>query len=429
MIWFFLYNLFVLPSFWLLVHLASLFNEKIRRGIEGRKRLFTDLASSVGALPSGNRRVWFHASSLGEFESAKPIIAAWKKRYPSTDVIVSFFSPSGYEHSKSYKSASVITYLPFDSPANARRFVDLVRPDLAIIVRYDLWPNHIKHLRAKRIPMFIANATFSEDSSQRFPLIYGLHRTLYTMLDGIFTVSLTDHERFVNLFHLKQPPVEVIGDTRYDQVWMRSQEAKERHVIPEAVVRRKRVIVIGSSWEHDEEIILPVVFRIQKEEKNLLTILVPHEPTEENLDRAEAMLNRQTTVIRFSDLIEYVGQRVILVDSVGILLSLYAYADVAIVGGGFRQGVHNVLEPAVFGIPVLFGPKHSNSREAKLLVERGGGIAVEGQRDLFRVLRSLLEHEKKRREVGKRALQLVKENLGATERMLIHLEPYLLSAG
>ncbi|MFQ5798972.1 MAG: 3-deoxy-D-manno-octulosonic acid transferase [Bacteroidota bacterium] len=428
MIWFFLYNVFVLPSFWLLVHLVSLFNEKVRRGIDGRKLLFANLANSVEKLPPGHKRVWFHASSLGEFESAKPIIAACRKRYPPIEIIVSFFSPSGYEHSKSYKLASVITYLPFDSRANARRFIDLIRPDLAIVVRYDLWPNHIWQLKAKRVPIFIANVTLSEDSTQRFPLVRGLHRTLYSMLDGIFTVSSSDHERFVGLFRLDHPQVEVIGDTRYDQVWMRSQEAKEYHVIPDAVVRRKRILVIGSSWEHDEEVILPVVFKLQKEEKNLLTVLVPHEPTLENLDRVEAVLNGQTTVIRFSNLNDYDGEKTILVDSVGVLLSLYAYADVAIVGGGFHQGVHNVLEPAVFGIPVLFGPKHTNSREAILLVERGGGIAVENQRDLFRRLRSLLEHEKKRKEVGKRAQQLVKDNLGGTERILRHLEPYLSSA-
>ncbi len=429
MIWFFLYNLFVLPSFWIFAHLASLFDEKVRRGINGRKVLFAKLAANLEELASANKRVWFHASSLGEFESAKPIIAACKKQYPSIDVIVSFFSPSGFEHSKGYKLASVITYLPFDSRANARRFIDLIRPDLAIVVRYDLWPNHIQQLRARNVPIFIANVTLSEDSTQRFPFVRGLHRSLYSMLDGIFTVSSSDHKRFASLFQLDKPKVEIIGDTRYDQVWMRSQEAKRRHVIPESVVRRKRVLVIGSSWEQDEEIIFPAVFTLQERQKNLLTIVVPHEPTLENLDRVEGVLNGQTTVIRISDLNEYRGEKVILVDSVGILLSLYAYADVAIVGGGFRQGVHNVLEPAVFGIPVLFGPRHTNSREAVLLIEHGGGIAIENQDNLLRSLQSLLADEQRRKKVGSSALQLVMENRGATERILRHLEPYLRSAG
>jgi len=425
MTWFFFYNYVALPALWLLLRIASAFDEKVRRGVAGRRDLFARLSEKVENLPRGHKRVWFHASSLGEFESAKPIITAMKKRYAALDIIVSFFSPSGFEHSKAYKAANIITYIPFDTPSNARKFIDCIRPDLAVVVRYDLWPNHVRQLKRRGIPTFIANATISEDTSQRFPLVRGLHRVLYSLVDGVFTVSPSDRERFLRLFPLAQPTVEVVGDTRYDQVWMRSRDAKGRHVLPARVVRGKQILVVGSSWEQDERLMLRVFLALQSKLRDLLMIIVPHEPTIENLDRLESELNGNTSVIRFSDLNDYRGERVILVDSVGILLSLYSYADVAIVGGGFRQGVHNVLEPAAYGVPVLFGPKHMNSREALLLVERGGAIVIENQETLFDALQSLLQFAKRRRSVGRHALEVVKENLGATERLLGHLDRHI----
>lgn len=433
-VWFFLYNVIIVPILWVLFHVAALVNRKVRLGLEGRRMLFEELENQVKSL-AGTHRLWFHSSSLGEFEQAKPIISSLRRRYPHVDIIVSFFSPSGYEHSRNYKLANVITYLPFDSLPNAHRFVDLVKPSAAIFVRYDVWPNHLWELRRRELPSFIANATMREKSSRRFPLLKSFHRHVYNSLNSIFAVSESDARRY-RRFHLTRPRLEVIGDTRYDQVWMRSQEARVKHLIPESIVRGKKILVVGSSWEGDERILLPVFSRLLSEEPDLLLVIVPHEPNEENLEQIENELDRlcargRELYIRFSDLNDYRSERVIIVDSVGILLSLYAYASVAYVGGGFlgkpgNGGVHNVLEPAVYGIPVLYGPNHENSQEAVALVRLGGGFVVMDEKDLHERLRLLFDNDTVRREAGKRSYDLVATNLGATERFISHLAPLLV---
>lgn len=421
--WHSIYNALFIPGLWILLRIGSLVNSKIRRGLSGRAHLFEELERSSLELKA-SRRIWFHSSSMGEFEQAKPIIAALREKHTDLDIVVSFFSPSGYDHSRNYKLADLITYIPFDSIANARRFLDLIRPTIAVMVRYDIWPNHVWELNKRKIPTFIANATLRRDSVRlKFP-IKSFHEELYQQLTSILTVSKTDEDSFGQL-GLKHPKVQTIGETRYDQVWQRSVEARKKHLIPEHVLKRKHVVVVGSSWDEDEDVVLPTFRRIAQYDANALMILVPHEPTLETLERIELQLNDHQRSIRFSDLNDYSGEQVILVDSIGILTTLYQYADVAYVGGSFRQGVHNVLEPAVYGIPVVYGPKHQNSQEAFELARRGGGFVVHDQQDCYRTLRLLLSNKKENSRAGSISLKLVKENIGATERFVKHLEQYL----
>jgi len=418
--WSLAYSGIVIPLFWLTVQAASLVNAKARRGIRGRDTLFRDLERQIAALPAG-RRVWFHSSSLGEFEQAKPIIAELKRRHPELAVIVSFFSPSGFEHSRKYKLADVLTYIPFDTRSNARRFLDLVRPAAAVMVRYDIWPNHIWALRARGIPTLIANATMRERSKRQLPIARSFHRSVYEAIDDILTVAPSDAEAF-RRFSLRRPAVQAIGDTRYDQVCIRSGEARKRHIIPPAITAGKKIVVIGSSWPEDEDVVLPPSLQLLQETPELLCIVVPHEPTEEHLEELEHDLAGKTTFLRFSALNEYAGERVIIVDSVGVLLILYALATIAYVGGSFRQGIHNILEAAVYGIPVVFGPRHRNSHEPIMLVERGGGFVVNDAREFFRTVRHLLDDDDARAAAGERAARFVQSNVGATGRFLEHLE-------
>jgi 3-deoxy-D-manno-octulosonic-acid transferase len=422
-IWVLLYNGVFIPGFWLVIHLAAMFNSKIRRGVNGRTHLFDQLKHQAKQLKA-HQRIWFHSSSMGEFEQAKPIIAALREKYSDLNIIVSFFSPSGYDHSRNYKLADIITYLPFDTVANARHFLDSIRPTAAVMVRYDIWPNHIWELRRRNIPTFIANATMRKNSSRlRFPL-RGFHQELYQQLTSILTVSKGDVESFERI-GLRFPQIQAIGDTRYDQVWQRSEEARKKHLIPESILKRKKIFIVGSSWEEDEDVLIPTFKKIVQYDTTALMILVPHEPTLQTLERIEIQLNASPGSIRFSDLNDYSGEQVILVDSIGILTALYQYADVAYVGGSFRQGVHSVLEPAVYGIPVLFGPKHENSQEAMELARRGGGFVVHDQQGCYKTLRSLLNNKKAGAKAGAIALNLVKENIGATERFIGHLAKVL----
>ena len=421
--WFILYNALFIPLFWALLHIAALFSFKIRSGIGGRKGLFEKIELDLPKLTS-KRRVWFHSSSMGEFEQAKPIIAALRKKYRDINIIVTFFSPSGYDHSKSYKLADVITYIPFDTKANASRFLNLLQPTAAVFVRYDVWPNHVWELNARGIPAFIANATMRATSSRFYPPLKNFHCSLFNNFTSILTVSAKDAEAFA-LFGLTHPKVEAIGETRYDQVWQRSAEAKKKHLIPSAILKGKKLLLTGSTWPEDEEVLIPSIKKILKYDSNLLVILVPHEPTEDALEDIEYTFGPKPRTIRFSNLNDYANERIIIVDSVGILMALYQYASVAYVGGSFRQGVHNVLEPAVYGIPVVFGPKHTNSQEAMELARRGGGFIVNDQQECYRTLRTLLDDKKTNTTAGKQALMLVEENIGATERFIQYLQTVL----
>ncbi len=415
-LWLFFYDVIVIPIFWIFLQGAAFFNTKVRRGVEGRSDLFTRLESEMRKL-KGNRRIWLHSSSMGEFEQAKPIIAALRKRYKDLHIIVSFFSPSGFDHSKNYRLADVITYIPFDTASNARRFIQTIKPTAAIMMRYDVWPNHIRQLNHHHVPVFIANATMRPTSARLSFGLRSFHHYLYDALTGIYTVSERDVAAF-RRFDLKKVKIEAIGETRYDQVWQRSEEAKKKHLFAASVLKKRRVFVVGSSWPDDEAVLLPTFRKLLKYDPNVLMILVPHEPTVEALEAIEAALGNKPRSIRFSNMNDYNNESVVIVDGVGILTALYHYADVAYVGGSFRQGVHNVLEPAVYGIPVLYGPKHENSQEALELARRGGGIVIQNQQDCYRALRTLLSDERERMHAGATALKLVKENIGATERLL-----------
>jgi 3-deoxy-D-manno-octulosonic-acid transferase len=423
MIWKLLYNVVIIPLFWVAVYFLGLFKRKVRKAIRGRSHLFATLAADTAKLGTGPR-LWVHSSSMGEFEQAKPIIAALRQRMPELRIIVTFFSPSGYEHSRTFPHADVIAYIPFDSLRNARRFLNLVRPTVAVMVRYDIWPNHIWELHRRRIPVLIANATMRRHTPRRLPILKAFHRSVYNAIDQILTVSPSDVEVFRAL-GITGPLIEVIGDTRYDQVATRSAEARKRSIIPAGILLGKKVVVAGSTWPEDEAVLLPAFLQMRQTLPSSLLIVVPHEPTLERLEELERQLHGTARTIRFSALNEYAGEEIVVVDSIGILLVLYASAHLAYVGGSFRQGIHNVLEAAVYGIPVIFGPRHRNSHEPLQLVERGGAFVIHDAEELRRTMLNLLEDETARTTAGARAAAFVRANLGATERILAHLDPYL----
>lgn len=424
MYWRLFYNIIIVPIGWIGFRVVAVFNAKVRRGIRARSNLFRDLQESLHRIGPGSKRVWFHSSSLGEFEQGKPIIAELKKLHPEINIVVSFFSPSGFEHSRKYKLADVITYIPFDSYRNAQKFVALINPSVAVMLRYDVWPNHLWALQARGIPTFIASATLQAKTARNFPVVQQFHAAMYDCIDYILTVSEDDRRIFAS-FNLKHPALEVIGDTRYDQVLLRSQEPKARQLLPEQVLRDRKILVIGSSWTEDEQQLLPACLSLIVTHPELLVIIVPHEPTVEHLERLENELNGWATHIRFSEVNDYRNEKFIIVDSVGLLMALYRYASIVYVGGSFGSGVHNVLEPAVYGAPIIFGPKFENSQEAARLVQAGAAFAVRDTEEITIRLRGFLEDEELRHLAGGKARSLVKSNAGATARFLSYLEKVL----
>ena len=421
--WYFIYNFIVLPLLYLGLYLLGFFNNKIKRGILARKTLFDDLIINLKKIEKGKKTIWFHSSSMGEFEQAKPIIERLKKEN-KINIIVTFFSPSGYENSLKYPYADVISYLPFDTPPLTKNFVEIIKPDVVVFMRYDIWPNIILQLKKKNIPSFIVDATMRTDSKRKLPFIRSFHKILYSGFSKILTVSDEDVKNFM-AFGIDKNKVIAVGDTRFDRVYQKSLHARVRKLLSEDFFQNKKVFVFGSSWESDEEVIFPALMKLLKYDKNFVVIIVPHEPTLLHLEKIEHTFINNFSTIRFSYLNNYQNERVIIVDSIGILLTLYYYADAAYVGGSFKQGIHNVLEPAVYGMPIIFGPKYHNSQEAELLVKLGGAFVINNKREAFIKLRTLFSDPLKIQNSGKICFEYVNKNTGSTSLIIDEISHYL----
>ena len=410
------YNYLVLPFLYSALRIGGLFNKKIRTGIRGRKRVYEELILSATSINKNKKLIWFHSSSLGEFEQAKPIIERLKQE-KNVNVLITFFSPSGYENSKKYPYADLISYIPFDTKSNAEKFIAITNPTLAVIMRYDVWPNMISSLKAKNIPIYLVDATLRSNSPRQYPLIKSFHKILFGNLTRILTVSESDAIEFKS-FGFDDKKVSAVGDTRFDRVYQRSLLAKEKRLISYNVLKGKKVLVAGSTWEQDEEVIFPAFLKLASLDNSVIMIVAPHEPTLLHLEKIENEFAGKLKTIRFSHLNNYADERIIIVDSIGILLTLYTYANVAYVGGSFKQNIHNVLEAAVYGTPVLFGPKIENSQEAKKIAELGGGIVINNKRQAYKNLRKLFSEETLRSNSGNISASYVQNNIGATQKIL-----------
>ena len=414
-IWRILYNYFVLPLLFAFIKVASIFNAKIKQGITDRAKIFEELILNFADINRRKKMIWFHSSSLGEFEQAKPIIEKIKDK--NCNILVTFFSPSGYRNSIKYPYKDVISYLPFDTAKNMHRFIQIVRPDTVVFMRYDIWPNMVWELHKHNIPMFIVDATMRNNSRRKLPAVENFHKSLYNCFTKILTVSEEDKQNFNDFVEVKAN-VKSVGDTRFDRVYQKSLGAKNKKLFKNDFFMNKKVIVAGSTWEADEEILLPTFTKLIKYCNDCVFIIVPHEPTILHLEKLEHTLFGKAKTIRFSSLNNYSDEPIIIIDSIGILLSLYYYADIAYVGGSFKQGIHNVLEPAVYGIPVLYGPKILNSQEAILLSDNNGGIIIDNLKNSYRSFKTLLENEQYRHELGKKSKNYVLGNIGATEKIM-----------
>ncbi len=427
-IWFLFYNILIVPVLYIAILVLGLFNQKIKKGIRGRRRLLENLIITASSLDKTKKLLWFHSASMGEFEQAKPIIEKIKS-VSDVNILVTFFSPSGYENSKKYPYADLVSYVPIDTKSNAERFIQIMHPDIAIMMRYDIWPNLIWQLKKFDIPTFIVDATLRDDSPRKKILSKSFHRNLYTDITRILTVSENDLQNFKQ-FGVTDSQLKVVGDTRFDRVYQRSLLAKERNLIHENLFKKKdgtkkKILVAGSTWEADEEVLIPAFLKLTKYDDDVILIIAPHEPTLIHLEKIENEFAGKLKTIRFSFLNHYKDEKVIIIDSIGILLTLYYYADVAYIGGSFKQGIHNVLEAAVYGIPVMFGPKIENSQEAKTLQQNGGGILVRNKKEAYKYLRLLFSNEDMRNKKGKVSFNYVENNIGATEKIIEEINRFI----
>jgi 3-deoxy-D-manno-octulosonic-acid transferase len=405
---------------------ASLFLPKMREAIRGRAGFqdrWTGLRASFRNAP-----VWFHVASVGEFEQARPVISAIKRAHPEIPVMVTFSSPSGYQFAKRREPSEgrvldFYDYLPFDRARTMRHCLDWARPRCLVFVKFDLWPNLIWEARAQEIPVALIDATLSPSSQRLSRAGQWFYRELYRALNPILAISEEDAARFA-LCAPGHTAIAVCGDTRFDRV-MERWNARARNVLP-LPHDGALTLIAGSTWPPDEARLLPALTRLMRESFPLRAIIVPHEPRRLHVEslRRWATANGfsvRTTSEKDADL----AARVVIVDTVGVLAEAYAHAHVAFVGGAFSTGVHSVIEPAMAGLPVVFGPRHDNSHEASQLVKFGAATSVSNEEETYAVLHRYLFDEAARHLAGTAAATYVSSQLGATEKCMAALSAYL----
>lgn len=397
----------------------ALYSHKIRTALIERENLFSELNAKIKLLDRSKINLWFHASSVGEFEQAKPIIESLVK-LNKFNIITTFLSPSGFRNASRYEFSNLVSYYPFDSKQNIKQFIDIINPAMLILMRYDIWPNSIYEMYERKKPIVLVDATMKKNSPRKYPIIKNFHKHLFSHFTRIITISDEDKKGFLT-FNTNEAKLKVAGDTRYDRVYQKSQSVGAQKIINERILENKTVFVAGSTWKEDEDVLFPALIKLHQRDKRLLSIIVPHEPTIQNLEQIEFELKNKIPFIRFSRLNQYNNEQIIIIDSVGILLILYSYAHLAFVGGGFKSNIHNILEPAVYGIPVIFGPKFSNSQEAIKLIKSNGGYTVQNKIQLYRYLRKLTTDENLRKQIGTNAKNFVVSNTGATDKIIKEL--------
>lgn len=404
----YLYNIGIL-IFAFVARILSPFSEKARLWTSGRKDWERRLGENVNP---GNTNLWIHCASLGEFEQGRPLMESIKRSRPDVKIILTFFSPSGYEIRKNYSIADYVCYLPADTPGNAARFISAVNPAAVIFVKYEFWHNYISILDKLNTPVFLVSGIFRP--GQHFFRWYG--KFFRRMLLRFSHIFVQDSRSAVLLKDAGVEKVTIAGDTRFDRVVEIAASAKE---IPRIEKFRgdEKLVMAGSSWWQDEEIIARY---IREHPGNLKWVFAPHEIDIPNIERLEKLLG--SGVVRFSDFDgSSSGARIMIIDNIGLLSSAYRYAYIAVIGGGFGKGIHNILEAACWGIPVVFGPNHTKFREAVGMIAEGGAGTYGSYEDFRKIIDGWLADENSYRVSAGNALEYVRKNTGATGIILSKL--------
>jgi 3-deoxy-D-manno-octulosonic-acid transferase len=388
-----------------LAWVAASFNPKARKWVAGRQgwadRLRYQLATNQQPI------AWFHAASLGEFEQGRPVMEAFRAQYPTHKILLTFFSPSGYEVRKDYDGADFILYLPADTPENARHFVHLVNPGMAFFVKYEFWYNYLRELKAAKVPVISFSAIFRPN--QLFFKPYG---SFYRTMLGYFDHILVQNKESVDLLEsIGITSVTLAGDTRFDRV---AQVAAARKAIPLAKTLKVGIplLVIGSAWAEDMDVLIPFLNTF---DKPLKAIIAPHEIHDTEIENWRGQLKK--TSVRFSEVNEQTlsGASFLFIDNVGMLSSLYQYGEFAYVGGAFKQGLHNILEAATFGMPLFFGPEYRKFQEAVDLVNEGAAFPVSNTTELNALFKKQYDDSKNATRVSR---EYVQRNIGATTKVM-----------
>ncbi len=421
------YNVIVVPILFLGFIITSFFNPKVRRGMRGRKKNPKKNRDSLPQLEVNRPKILIHVSSYGEFLQAKPVLNQLKRFNPDLFIIVSIFSPSGYDNIHIQSPVDLKCYLPFDSYFQMKKFVSIISPNVTVIVRHDIWPNFVWRLSHEKIPLVLIDASLPQKSSRFWPILKGLNKNLFSCMEAILIISDEERRKFRQL--VDDPhKISVIGDTKYDQVFERSQNLDSISLLlQEPSFKQKRIMVVGSSWPSDEDCLIPAFQKLIQKFDDLIMIIAPHEIESYRIEEIKNRIREaQLTSIRYS---QYkpgeLDSDCLIIDQIGLLANIYYLGKVAFVGGSFHYKIHNVLEPAVYGIPVLFGPKMTNSSEAQNLLKHDAAILVKSTQEIVDVVTNLLENPDLARQYGERAKQVVMQNVGSSEKIAQFLLKHL----
>ncbi len=398
-----LYNIIIYLAIGV-IRMAALFNNKLSLFVKGRKGVFKTISSK---LSDTDNVIWFHSASLGEFEQGIPIIEKLKKAYPNCKILVTFFSPSGYEVRKNYPLADCVTYLPFDTPKKASQFVAQVKPKLAVFIKYEFWPNFLSALKQKEVPTLLVSGIFRPN--QLFFKWYGdFYRKALQSFTHFF-VQNKDSKDLLSGIGLNN--VTVSGDTRFDRVYSITKQRKKLDFI-EAFSKGRITLVAGSTWPEDEAIIVNYINNDATENEKF--ILAPHNIKEEGILKLMASCSKP--VCRFSDKNKDSKAQVLIIDSIGLLTSVYAYANIAYVGGGFnKSGIHNILEPATYGMPVIIGPNFDRFKEARELLSLKACVSITNRQSFNKIYKELVSNPEQISVKGRKAYAYIKKNVGASD--------------
>ncbi|MBP1593277.1 MAG: waaA [Bacteroidetes bacterium] len=390
----------------LLIHLLAPFSRKPRKMMKGHWIVYELLRQQK---EDGVKYIWFHAASLGEFEQGRPLIEKIKERYPEYKILLTFFSPSGYEVRKNYRGADIVCYLPLDKPRNVNKFLDIIQPCMAFFIKYEFWKNYLDELHKRNIPVYSISSIFRKEQIF-FKWYGGTYRKVLANFDQLFVQNETS-KRFLSKIGINK--VTVVGDTRFDRVLEIRQEAKDLPLV-EVFKGNSMAIVAGSSWQPDEDLFIEYF----NTHPDIKLIIAPHVIDENHLVEIISKLKRP--YVRYSKANEQNVRNAdcLIIDGFGLLSSIYRYGEIAYIGGGFGVGIHNILEAAVYGIPVIFGPKYQKFMEAKQLLEENGAFSIKNNDELSQLLDKMISDTEYLKEVGANADNYVRKNLGASEKIL-----------
>ena len=405
-----IYNLIVIIAAQLL-KIIALFSPKMKLFVDGRKSVFQTLANKI---QSSDKTIWFHAASLGEYEQGLPVIEAIKQQFQNHKIVVTFFSPSGYEVRKNNTVADVTVYLPLDTISNAKQFIELVHPEMAFFIKYEYWPNYLNELKKQQIKTYLISGILRENQAF-FKWYGGFYRKALKTFDYFFVQNESSRNLLQSIGFNN---VKVSGDTRFDRVVSILERDNSLDFI-EQFKDNTTTIVIGSSWPKDETLL---VNYINQSSDDVKFIIAPHNIKSEQIQELKNSIAKKTVLFSEKNNVDLSNSNVFIIDTIGILTKIYSYADIAYVGGGFgNPGVHNILEPATFGVPVVIGPNFSHFAEATALVNMEGCISIQNQIQLNEAFDLLLHNEDERLEKGHICSTFVQMNKGATQTIMNHI--------